>query len=53
LNKKINILCFLLLLGFGWELQLAHASYHGPIAFSLLALASLIYLYQIREIKQD
>jgi hypothetical protein len=51
LNKKINILCFILLLGFGWELQLAHASYHGPIAFSLLALASLIYLYQSRAIK--
>jgi hypothetical protein len=48
LNQKINILCFLLLLGFGWELQLAHASYHGPIAFSLLALASGIYLYQTR-----
>ena len=53
LNKKINILCFLLLLGFGWELQLSHASYHGPIAFSLLALASLIYLYQSRISKRE
>jgi hypothetical protein len=53
LNQKINILCFLLLLGFGWELQLAHASYHGPIAFSLLALASGIYLYQTRLSKLD
>jgi len=52
LNKKINLLCFALLLGFGWELQLAHASYHGPIAFSLLALASGIYLYQSRVAKQ-
>lgn len=51
LNKKINILCFLLLLGFGWELQLTHASYHGPVAFSLLALASVIYLYQSRSSK--
>jgi hypothetical protein len=48
LNKKINLICFALLLGFGWELQLAHASYHGPIAFSILALASGIYLYQSR-----
>jgi hypothetical protein len=48
LNKRINILCFILFVGFGWELQLAHASYHGPIAFSLLALASAIYLYQSR-----
>jgi hypothetical protein len=53
LNKKINWICFALLLGFGWELQLAHASYHGPIAFSLLALASVIYLYQSRVAKQS
>ena len=52
LNKKINIFCFILLLGFGWELQVAHASHHGPIAFALLALASSIYLYQSRASKQ-
>ena len=28
------------LLGFGWELQTAHASPHGPIAFALLIVAS-------------
>ena len=52
LNKRINLICFALLLGFGWELQLTHASYHGPIAFSLLALASGMYLYQNRLTKQ-
>jgi hypothetical protein len=30
-----------LLLGFGWELQTAHAAPHGPIAFALLILAAL------------
>lgn len=53
LNKKINWIYFALLLGFGWELQLAHASYHGPIAFSLLSLAAGIYLYQSRVAKQS
>ena len=53
LNKKINIVSFALLLVFGWELQLAHASYHGPIAFSSLALATIIYLYQSRASKQN
>ena len=28
------------LLGFGWELQTAHASPHGPIAFGLLIVAA-------------
>ena len=28
------------LLGFGWELQTAHASPHGPIAFALLIVAA-------------
>jgi len=30
-----------LLLAFGWELQTAHAAPHGPIAVSLLILATL------------
>jgi hypothetical protein len=30
-----------LLLGFGWQLETAHAAPHGPIAFSLLILATL------------
>jgi hypothetical protein len=49
MNKRINLLGLALFLGFGWELQLAHASYHGPIAFSLLAIAALLYLYQSRK----
>ncbi|MDB5812161.1 MAG: hypothetical protein JWN94_4283 [Betaproteobacteria bacterium] len=42
LNRKATWLEVALLLGFGWELQVAHASYHGPIAFTLLALASAL-----------
>jgi hypothetical protein len=30
-----------LLLGFGWELQVSHASPHGPIAFALLIASAL------------
>ena len=44
INRRISWLVAALLVGFGWELQVTHASYHGPIAFSLLALASAIYL---------
>lgn len=31
----------LLLVGFGWEIQVAHAAPHGPIGFSLLLAAAL------------
>ena len=44
LNRKATWLEIMLLIGFGWELQVAHASYHGPIAFSLLAIASVLLL---------
>lgn len=44
LNHKASWLEVLLLVGFGWELQIAHASYHGPIAFSLLAISSALRL---------
>ncbi len=30
-----------LLVVFGWELQLSHAAYHGPIAFAVLIVAAL------------
>jgi hypothetical protein len=40
LNRKATWLEAALLIGFGWELQVAHASYHGPVAFALLAIAS-------------
>ena len=39
-----------LLVGFGWELQVAHASYHGPIAFSLLAIAAALLLSRKRPL---
>jgi hypothetical protein len=44
LNRKATWLEAALLIGFGWELQVAHASYHGPIAFALLAIASGLML---------
>ena len=44
LNRKVSWLEFILLIGFGWELQVAHASYHGPVAFSFLALAAALRL---------
>jgi hypothetical protein len=37
-----------LLIGFGWQLQVTHASYHGPIAFALLAIASGLWLARKR-----
>ncbi|QWD77515.1 hypothetical protein C2757_06405 [Polynucleobacter sp. MWH-Svant-W18] len=52
INKRMHLLGAALLIGFGWELQVAHASYHGPIAFGLLVIASIIYLYQNRLSKQ-
>lgn len=43
-NGRATWLEAALLLGFGWQLQVAHASYHGPIAFALLAIATLLML---------
>jgi hypothetical protein len=43
-NRKATWLEFALLLGFGWELQVAHASYHGPVAFVMLAFAAALML---------
>ena len=48
LNDKVTWLEVALLLGFGWELQTAHASYHGPIAFTLLAVAAALILTRPR-----
>ncbi len=41
LSGRAGWITALLLLGFGWELQTAHAAPHGPIAFSLLILATV------------
>ena len=53
LNRKATWLEVLLLVGFGWELQMAHASYHGPIAFSLLALSSALRLSRKTALPQN
>ncbi len=40
----------LIVLGvFGWEIQLTHASYHGPLGFGLLVVASLWIWIQSRD----
>jgi hypothetical protein len=41
LSGRAGWLSAVLLVAFGWELQTAHAAPHGPIAFSLLILATL------------
>jgi hypothetical protein len=40
-DKTISWLPALLLVGFGWELQMSHTMPHGPIAFALLILAGI------------
>lgn len=49
-NGRATWLEVALLLAFGWELQVAHASYHGPIAFTLLAIASGLMLARKRPV---
>jgi hypothetical protein len=39
--KKAPWPSLLLLIGFGWELQMSHTMPHGPIAFTLLIVAAL------------
>lgn len=41
LAKRAAWLPLVLLVVFGWELQLSHAAYHGPIAFTALIGAAL------------
>jgi hypothetical protein len=40
LSGRAGWVSAVLLVGFGWELQTAHAAPHGPIAFALLILAA-------------
>lgn len=40
-SKKVTWPPLLVLTIFGWEIQLSHASYHGPIGFGLLIVASV------------
>lgn len=39
----------MLLGGFGWEIQVSHASPHGPIGFTLLAIAGLVIWFSRRR----
>jgi hypothetical protein len=41
LAKKAPWPALIVLVAFGWELQLSHASFHGPIAFGLLIVAAV------------
>jgi hypothetical protein len=49
LAKKAHWLPLVLLVGFGWELQLSHAMPHGPIAFTLIFIAALVLRWQDRR----
>ncbi|NIR31167.1 MAG: hypothetical protein GWN84_18020 [Gammaproteobacteria bacterium] len=40
-SKKVSWPPLIVLIAFGWQLQLSHASLHGPIAFALLIVAAL------------
>jgi hypothetical protein len=41
LDRKASLIPSLLLVGFGWELQMSHTMPHGPIAFALLIVAGI------------
>jgi hypothetical protein len=41
LARRVFWLPLLVLVGFGWELQVSHASPHGPIAFGLLIVSAV------------
>ncbi|MEM7536851.1 MAG: hypothetical protein AAF639_32020 [Chloroflexota bacterium] len=54
LAKKAPLPALILLIAFGWFLQLTHASYYGPLAFTLLIAASIwIWAYQHRASAQE
>jgi hypothetical protein len=40
LARRVSWLPLVALVGFGWELQVSHASPHGPIAFGLLIVSA-------------
>jgi hypothetical protein len=45
IDSKISLIPALLLIAFGWELQMSHTMPHGPIAFALLIVAG-IWIWQ-------
>jgi hypothetical protein len=48
LTRRVAWPPLIVLVAFGWELQTSHAALHGPIAFALLAMAS-VWLWLIRR----
>lgn len=48
-SKKVSWPPLIVLIAFGWQVQLSHASLHGPIAFGLLIVAALWIWWQRRR----
>jgi hypothetical protein len=40
-SRRAPLVPLLILVGFGWEVQVSHAALHGPTAFGLLAVAGV------------
>lgn len=51
LTEKVPWPPLLLLLAFGWELQVSHTMPHGPIAFGLLIISALWVWWSGRQLK--
>ena len=49
LAKKAPLPALLIFVAFGWELQVSHASYNGPIAFGLLIISAAWIYFQKSE----
>lgn len=47
-SKQVSWPPLIVLIAFGWEVQVSHASFHGPIAFALLIVAALWIRWQRR-----
>jgi hypothetical protein len=50
--KKSSWPALLLLVAFGWELQLSHTMPHGPIAFALLIISAFWIWWQGRSVRR-
>jgi len=50
--KKALWAPLIILVAFGWELQLSHASYHGPTAFGLLIISALWIWWSNKSVSQ-
>ena len=49
LARKASWIPLLILVGFGWELQMSHTMPHGPIAFSLLIVSAFWIWWEDRR----